>query len=114
MTTYTDAEVALAVRGALYLEWHRDDEGWWNEWGFVVPEDCLLCECAEFFVALLDKCRNLEMRVSLEEYPLSRESVVTIGIIDRGQGVHPNRTLALLLALDAAKPDGWPKEDARG
>lgn len=116
MTTYADAEVALAVRGALFLGWERDTHGYW-----MARDSSLDCDDAEllgrasgfFFVALLDKCDAAGIEMSL--FNRAGDAwVAYIGPQDDPEwgATHANRTLALLLALDAAKPDGWPKEDA--
>lgn len=104
MTTYTEDEIALARRGA---KWCGQDVAW--------SDDEYICECVNdggLFVALLDKCDAEVIYVTL----ISKESAWSVCVSRVGfssavfSKTHKNRTLALLLALDAAGL--LPKEDA--
>mgnify|MGYP000983160495 CR=1 FL=1 len=101
----TDADVALAVRGALWCGWVRQCDGDpWEGWArgpFIVcgGSDAMLIESPDFFVALLDKCDAEGVRYGVHLGEAHSYAPSGGGLLACR---HPNRTVALLLALDAA------------
>lgn len=103
----TDADVALAVRGARWCGWVRQCDGDpWEGWArgpFIVcgGSDARLIESPDFFVALLDKCDAKQIEVAFDNGDATGgDWGATIN--ENGAWCHANRTVALLLALDAA------------
>lgn len=108
MTTYTEDEIALARRGAKWLEWIETHIGVWVDrhsqntmcmgWTDTMPDN------PTFFVALLDKCDADGIHYAVQP------EWTTIEVKYAGYGAHTNRALALLLALDSA--GRLPEDDA--
>ena len=110
MTTYTEDEIALARRGAKWCAFNGSTLRRAAKY-----DDMLLTQMSgALFVALLDKCKASKIGVRISEAG-QRVVAVTVDELDDMSGceslnMHKNRTLALLLALDAAGL--LPEEDA--